>query len=145
MSQISSPADNAKCQKILRSRVTLVEIQDIVCDHYGLRREDLIGADRKRVFSWPRQMAMAICCEFTKLSQPEIGRRFGGRDHSTVIHGCKAVETRRANIPEHQVDYEKITSALAGITRAEFFRQKTIHGQFASVRNRGGKPCMQPI
>ena len=61
-------------------------------DHYNLRMTDLISARRARVIARPRQVAMFLSKMLTSKSLPEIGRRFGGRDHTTVIHAVKKIE-----------------------------------------------------
>ena len=80
---------------ILRSserKVTIEEIIRKVADHYNLRMSDMISARRSRSISRPRQLAMFLAKNLTSKSLPEIGRRFGGRDHTTVIHAVKKIE-----------------------------------------------------
>jgi len=80
---------------ILRSserKVTIDEIIRKVSDHYNLRMSDMISARRSRIVSRPRQLAMFLSKTLTSKSLPEIGRRFGGRDHTTVIHAVKKIE-----------------------------------------------------
>ena len=76
-------------------QVTVEEIQRQVSDHYNIRLSDLIGPKRVRVFARPRQVAMYLCKQMTSRSLPEIGRRFGGRDHTTVMHGVRRIEELR--------------------------------------------------
>src|SRR5919107_1801929 len=61
-------------------------IQHEVCRYFGISKGDLVGASRSKVFAYPRQVAMYLCRELTDESLPKIGRAFGGRDHSTVMH-----------------------------------------------------------
>ncbi len=61
-------------------------IQHEVCRYFGVSKQDLIGASRTKPFAYPRQVAMYLCRELTDESLPKIGRAFGGRDHSTVMH-----------------------------------------------------------
>jgi hypothetical protein len=61
-----------------------------VADYYGLQIKDLLSKRRTRSLARPRQMAMALAKELTEHSLPEIGDAFGGRDHTTVLHACKA-------------------------------------------------------
>ncbi|MGB3682229.1 MAG: chromosomal replication initiator protein DnaA [Rubrobacteraceae bacterium] len=61
-------------------------IQHEVCRYFGVSKQDLIGASRTKAFAYPRQVAMYLCREMTDESLPKIGRAFGGRDHSTVMH-----------------------------------------------------------
>src|SRR5690606_18372159 len=74
---------------VLRSsekKITIEEIKRRVADYYNLRMTDLVSARRARAVARPRQVAMFLCKHLTPRSLPEIGRGFGGRDHTTVIH-----------------------------------------------------------
>ncbi len=62
------------------------EIQRRVSEHYNIRLSEMIGPKRVRTYARPRQMAMYLAKHMTNRSLPEIGRRFGGRDHTTVMH-----------------------------------------------------------
>ena len=73
-------------------KVTIEEIIRKVSDHYNLRMSDLISARRARSVARPRQIAMFLSKNLTSKSLPEIGRRFGGRDHTTVIHAIRKIE-----------------------------------------------------
>jgi chromosomal replication initiator protein len=76
-------------------RVTIDEIQRAVSAHFDLKPLDLVSARRARVVARPRQIAMYLAKRLTTRSLPEIGRKFGGRDHSTVIHAVRRVEELR--------------------------------------------------
>ena len=76
-------------------RVTIDEIQKAVSLHFDLKPLDLISARRAVVVARPRQIAMYLAKRLTTRSLPEIGRKFGGRDHSTVIHAVKRIEELR--------------------------------------------------
>ena len=73
-------------------KVTIEEIIRKVAEHYNLRMTDLVSARRARVVARPRQIAMFLSKNLTSKSLPEIGRKFGGRDHTTVIHAVKKIE-----------------------------------------------------
>ncbi|SDW89619.1 chromosomal replication initiator protein DnaA [Roseicitreum antarcticum] len=73
-------------------RVTVEEIQRKVAEHYNIRLSDMIGPKRMRTIVRPRQIAMYLSKELTSRSLPDIGRRFGGRDHTTIMHGVRKVE-----------------------------------------------------
>lgn len=80
---------------ILRSsekRLTIEEIQRKVAEHYNVRLSDMIGPKRLRTIARPRQVAMYLSKQMTSRSLPEIGRRFGGRDHTTIMHGVRKIE-----------------------------------------------------
>ncbi|MGO8915435.1 MAG: chromosomal replication initiator protein DnaA [Stellaceae bacterium] len=78
-------------------RVTIDEIQKRVAEHYNIRLADMHSARRARAVARPRQVAMYLCKQLTPRSLPEIGRKFGGRDHTTVMHAVRKIEELRAN------------------------------------------------
>lgn len=73
-------------------KVTVDEIMRKVSEHYNLRIADLLGPKRTRTIARPRQVAMFLAKTMTQRSLPEIGRRFGGRDHTTVIHAVRKIK-----------------------------------------------------
>ena len=73
-------------------RVTIDEIQRRVAEHYNIRGADMHSARRAREIARPRQVAMYLCKMLTPRSLPEIGKKFGGRDHTTVIHAIRRIE-----------------------------------------------------
>lgn len=75
--------------------VTIDEIQKLVSTHFDLKPVDLVSARRARAVARPRQIAMYLSKRLTTRSLPEIGRKFGGRDHSTVIHAVRRIEELR--------------------------------------------------
>lgn len=76
-------------------KVTVEEIQRKVAEHYNIRLSDLVGPKRVRTLARPRQIAMYLAKQMTSRSLPEIGRRFGGRDHTTIMHGIRKIEELR--------------------------------------------------
>lgn len=84
------------------------QIQAAVCQHYKVSVKDLISSQRTASIVRPRQVAMYLCRELTLRSLPEIGRKFGSRDHTTVLHGARKIHSLRA------VD-EALDSALIAI------------------------------
>ncbi len=95
-------------------KVTVEEIQRKVSDHYNIRLSDMLGPKRLRNFARPRQIAMYLCKQMTTRSLPEIGRRFGGRDHTTVMHGVRRIEDLKDK--DHQIaeDIQMLRRALEG-------------------------------
>jgi chromosomal replication initiator protein len=95
-------------------KVTIEEIQRRVSEHYNIRLSDMIGPKRVRTIARPRQVAMYLSKHLTTRSLPEIGRRFGGRDHTTVMHGVRRIEELKAH--DHQIaeDLELLRRALEG-------------------------------
>lgn len=74
-------------------RSTKIEdIQQVVCKHYNISKADLLSASRARNLVWPRQIAMYLSKVMTPRSLPEIGKRFGGRDHTTVLHAVRKID-----------------------------------------------------
>lgn len=73
-------------------RVRIEDIQRIVARHYNVSRQELVSNRRTRVIVKPRQIAMYLAKTLTPRSFPEIGRRFGGRDHTTVLHAVRKIE-----------------------------------------------------
>jgi chromosomal replication initiator protein len=97
-----------------RPRITIDEIQRAVCAHYRLDKSEMSSKRRVRAIARPRQVAMYLAKELTPRSYPEIGRKFGGRDHSTVIHAVRAVEALRLADSDLDNDIVCIRRALNG-------------------------------
>ena len=95
-------------------KVTIDEIKRKVADHYNLRLSDLISARRARAVARPRQVAMFLAKSLTSKSLPEIGRGFGGRDHTTVIHAVRKVEQLRETDSQLADDIELLRRMLEG-------------------------------
>lgn len=93
-------------------KITIEEIQRKVSEHYNIRFSELIGPTRVRTVARPRQVAMYLCKQLTTRSLPEIGRRFGGRDHTTIMHGVKKIETLRQKDSQIAEDIELLRRAL---------------------------------
>lgn len=77
-------------------RPSIEQIQRAVCHHYGVRRTDMLSQRREAKIVLPRQVAVYICTRLTIRSLPEIGRRFGGRDHTTQIHSKRKIAAMMA-------------------------------------------------
>jgi chromosomal replication initiator protein len=73
-------------------KVTMDEILKRVCDYYKIRQVDILSQNRQRAIARPRQMAMYLCKRLTTRSLPEIGKKFGGRDHTTILYGVRKIE-----------------------------------------------------
>lgn len=93
-------------------KVTIEEIQRQVSDHYNIRLSDLIGPKRVRTIARPRQVAMYLAKQLTTRSLPDIGRRFGGRDHTTVMHGVRRIEDLKTHDNQIAEDVELLRRAL---------------------------------
>ncbi|MCW2984827.1 MAG: dnaA [Conexibacter sp.] len=92
---------------------TVERIQDVVADVFGLTREELLSPSRAARVAWPRQVAMYLSREHTHETLPAIGRHFGGRDHSTVLHACKRAANRIGTDPDA---YDAVATITARLT-----------------------------
>jgi chromosomal replication initiator protein len=102
---------------ILRSsdrKLTIEEIQRKVAEHYNIRLSDMIGPKRLRNIARPRQVAMYLAKQLTPRSLPEIGRRFGGRDHTTIMHGVRKIEELMAIDSQLADDLQLLRRLLQG-------------------------------
>lgn len=95
-------------------RITIDEIQKQVASHYNVRVADMSSARRARSVARPRQIAMYLAKQLTSRSLPEIGRKFGGRDHTTVIHAVRKVEEIKAQDAAFAEDLELLRRILQG-------------------------------
>ena len=93
-------------------KVSVEEIQRKVAEHYHIRLADLVGPKRLRSFARPRQVAMYLAKTMTSRSLPDIGRRFGGRDHTTIIHGVRKIEELMGTDSQIADDLEILRRAL---------------------------------
>ena len=75
------------------------EIQEQTCEAFGVSLEQLLSTSRAAPVAWPRQVAMYLARELTDQTLPAIGRAFGGRNHTTVMHACRRTAERIADRP----------------------------------------------
>ena len=95
-------------------KLTIEEIQRKVAEHYNIRLSDMIGPKRVRTIARPRQIAMYLAKQLTPRSLPEIGRRFGGRDHTTIMHGVRKIEELMATDSQLSDDLQMLRRQLQG-------------------------------
>ncbi len=95
-----------------RRRITIDEIQRAVCEYFRIDRSEMSSKRRARAVVRPRQVAMYIAKVMTPRSYPEIGRKFGGRDHSTVIHAVRLVEDLRQSDSDMDNDVRALLRQL---------------------------------
>jgi chromosomal replication initiator protein len=81
-------------------RRTVEDVQAAACEAFDITREELVSPSRTARLTWPRQVAMYLARELTDQTLPAIGRAFGGRDHTTVMHACKRTAARMAGDPD---------------------------------------------
>lgn len=94
-------------------QLEVTDIQAIVGQYFNVSIEDLCSRKRTRAISRPRQIAITLCKEFTASSLLDIGKAFGNRDHSTVLHSCKTVEKLKSTDQQVKSDYESILTSLS--------------------------------
>jgi chromosomal replication initiator protein len=92
--------------------VSIDNIQKTVAQYYKIRVSDLTGKKRTRSLARPRQLAMALAKELTNHSLPEIGDAFGGRDHTTVIHGCRKIKELKESDTRIAEDFSNLFRML---------------------------------
>ena len=95
-------------------QITLENIQKVVAGFYQLRVTDLLSKRRTRAIARPRQMAMYLAKGLTQHSLPEIGEAFGGRDHTTVLHACRKIESLCETDARLREDHARLLRELAG-------------------------------
>jgi chromosomal replication initiator protein len=95
-------------------KVTVDEIQKTCADYWGMKQSDLLSERRSRAIARPRQAAMWLTKQLTTRSLPDIGRRFGGRDHTTVLHAVRRIEELKLTDAQLARDLEQLTRKLGG-------------------------------
>jgi chromosomal replication initiator protein len=109
-------------------RVTIEEIKKKVAEHYGLKVADLESPNRSRSIVRPRQIAMYLARLLTPRSYPEIGRRFGNRDHTTVMHAVETIQRLKGVDPAFGEEVEQLRLSI---------RNWPIEGGSAGARQAG--------
>ena len=116
---VKKPLTTEMAQDVLKDlirasqrRITIDDIQRKVADYYNIRLSDLLSARRSRTIARPRQVAMYLSKLLTTRSLPEIGRKFGGRDHTTVIHAVKRIENLQDSDAAIQEEVDILSRAL---------------------------------
>ncbi len=116
---VGRPITLESTQEVLRDllraherRVTIEEIQKRVAEHYNIRLTDMFSARRARAVARPRQIAMYLAKQLTARSLPEIGRKFGNRDHTTVMHACARIAELMQKDPALAEDVELLRRML---------------------------------
>jgi chromosomal replication initiator protein len=109
---IHQPIACKHCGAPSRPIAMIAHIQATVAAFYGLHRSGMTSDRRDKPLARARQVAMYLARELTPRSMPEIGRRFGNRDHTTVLHGIRSVEKRMIEDAELRADVELLKSRL---------------------------------
>lgn len=97
----------------IRPRLTVKRIQNVVSAFYGIDAEEMTSARRAKGVARPRQVAMFLTRAMTPKSFPDIGRLFGDRDHTTVMHAVHKIESLMASDSDFAVDVEVLRERLA--------------------------------
>ena len=95
-------------------QVSIENIQKVVAEYFNIKISDLLSKRRNRSIARPRQVAMALAKELTRHSLPEVGDAFGGRDHTTVLHACRKIDSLKGSSPDISEDYKNLTRLLTG-------------------------------
>ena len=93
-------------------RIKIEDIQKVVSRHFGVSKSDLLSERRHRSVVWPRQIGMYLSKQMTSRSLPEIGRRFGGRDHTTVLHAIRKIEDQIASNPRLKEELDDLKKMI---------------------------------
>ena len=94
------------------SQITIEYIQDVIADHYSIAIEDLKAKKRNQAIAFPRQIAMYLSRKLTDTSFPKIGEKFGGKDHTTVMHSCDKIEKEIKNNKELAKTIDKLEKEI---------------------------------
>ncbi len=116
---INKEIDIALAREVLKNmlveeekRITIDIIQKKVAEYFDIRLSDMRAKKRTKQIAYPRQVAMYIARELTKLSLPEIGEQFGGRDHTTVMHAVDKIQTDLKNDPNTKNLLNKLINSI---------------------------------
>ena len=101
------------CGAPVSGRLMVVHIQALVAAYYSIPYREMTSARRHKAVAQPRQIAMYLAAELTPKSLPDIGQRFGGRDHTTVIHAIKRTQQRMLEDPEVEADVRALRERLS--------------------------------
>lgn len=94
-------------------RIKIEDILRIISRHYGVSKSDLLSQRRHRSVVWPRQIGMYLAKQMTARSLPEIGRRFGNRDHTTVLHAIRKIDGELTSNPRLRDELEELKKQLS--------------------------------
>lgn len=104
-------------RRALPGRVSIRDVQEVVCAKYGLGLKAMIARANCRSVARPRQIAMHLSREWTGKSLPEIGRQFGNRDHTTVLFGDRMTKARMVQSPELAQTVSELREQIVAIIR----------------------------
>lgn len=102
----------ARAVNLERKTLTVDDLISTVCQHYGVKRKEIISKSRKSTLVRARQLAMYLCHKYTETTYSQLGRLFAGRDHSTVLYACNQVGRRIAKERDYRREVEEIEATL---------------------------------
>lgn len=102
----------ARAVNLEKKELTPDDIATAVCQHCGIKQKEIVSKSRKQSIALPRQLAMYLIHKYTDMAYSQIGRRFGGRDHSTVLYACNQVSRRISVDKTFRREVEELESAL---------------------------------
>ncbi len=94
-------------------RIKIEDILRVVSRHFGVSKGDILSQRRHRSVVWPRQIGMFLSKQLTSRSLPEIGRRFGNRDHTTVLHAIRKIDKILPDDPQLRDEIEELKKLLS--------------------------------
>ena len=115
-SGITLPFVQEALRDLLALQEKLVSTDNIiktVAEYYKIKVSELLSKRRQRSLARPRQVALTLCKELTNHSLPEIGESFGGRDHTTVLHGCRQIKKLCESNADLAEDYSNLQRILS--------------------------------
>ncbi len=117
-------------------RPTAQQVKDAAVDHFGIPKEAMTSHDRRRAWAYPRQIAMTVCRDECDLSLPQIGLRFGGRDHTTIRYAVDQIKGRSETYSEVSHDLDVVRALAKNMARPVEFH--SIHAEpiFKSTRSK---------
>jgi chromosomal replication initiator protein len=101
------------------ARPTIQRVQELTAQAFGLTPDELVSAGRAPRVAWPRQVAMFLARQHTGSTLPAIGRGFGGRNHTTVLHACRRAAERLETDPEARAVVDELVQRLSGSSRRD--------------------------
>ena len=118
---VKQPITLALAEELLKDHITPSErreitpkiIIEIVAEYYNLNLSDLASPTKKKNIAYPRQIAMYLCREMTNVPLVTVGELLGGRDHSTVIHGCEKISTELPTNEQLQSTIENLRKKIS--------------------------------
>lgn len=120
---------------------SLYVVRRVVCEHFGVALKDFLGPRRDQALSYPRHVACYLASKLTLQSYPEIGRKFGGKDHTTIMHGYRKIAMRMLTDMHTAASVEYLSRQLNGTdVSAKRRSYKVLSRAAATAIRNSGKP-----